>query len=74
MACLTDMRKRSAPYRASPPTYETNPPPKAPEISPIFKAESVSPTISASKDGKLRLVYARLVDNRGGAAIVARGG
>jgi hypothetical protein len=51
-----------------------DPTPKSPQISPLFKADAVTLAVSAQKDGKLRLVYARLVDNRRGALIVARGG
>jgi hypothetical protein len=51
-----------------------DPTPKSAPIPPLFKADSVNLAVSASKDGKLRLVYARLVDNRGGALIVARVG
>jgi hypothetical protein len=51
-----------------------DPTPKSPQISPFFKADAVMLAVSAQKDGKLRPVYARLVDSRGGALIVARGG
>jgi len=47
---------------------------KTPDISPIFKAHSNPPAISASKDGELRQSTPGEFDNRGGALIVARGG
>jgi hypothetical protein len=34
-----------------------SPPPRALPIAPLFKAESVNNLVSASKDGKLRVVY-----------------
>src|SRR5689334_847499 len=37
---------------------------KPPQISPIFKADKVTPHISREKDGKLRLAYAGWDDTR----------
>ena len=37
---------------------ETNPPTPTKQISPILIADSVTPTASRQKDGKLRIVYA----------------
>jgi hypothetical protein len=39
-------------------SFETGDPLHAPDISPLFKADAVNIAVSASKDGKLRVVYA----------------